>query len=201
MSDLLLKVLGMIILLVPAQIARAEPSVRVRGTIERVEEDVYVTRTRDGGELKVKLAGRRQVWAVTKASLADLKPGSYVGAIGVPQPDGSQRALEVHIMNSATRPPGDRQRAWDLQPSSLLTNGTVEQAVASGDGQVLTIKYEHGQQKVVLPPGIPVVTLVEGEKSDLKPGASIFIAAARKEPDGTLVAWRITVGRGIEPPM
>ena len=33
--------------------------------------------------------------AVTKAALADIKPGSYVGVSGMPQRDGSQKALEV----------------------------------------------------------------------------------------------------------
>jgi hypothetical protein len=194
--------LGIILSLVAIPISLAgEAALRVRGTIDRLDGDTYIIMSRDGSKLRVKLEGKQQVWVVAKASIADVKPGSYVGVTGLPQADGSQRALEVHIMLGSTRPLGDRQRSWDLQPLSTLTNGNVEQTVASGGSQVLTIKYQQGEQKVIVPSGVPIVTLAVGERSELKPGAGVFIAAARKEPDGVLSAGRIVVGRGIEPPM
>ena len=107
--------------------AAAQESVRVRGAIERVEGDLYVIKTRAGAEVKVKLPDNVMVVALTKASLADIKQGSYVGVAGMPQPDGSQKALEVHIFPEAMRGTGDGHRGWDLQPSSTMTNGAVEQ--------------------------------------------------------------------------
>ena len=141
------------------------------------------------------------VVALIKASLADIKQGSYVGVSGMPQPDGSQRALEVHIFPEAMRGVGDGHRGWDLQASSTMTNGNVEQTAASSDGQMLTLKYKDGEKKIVVPSDTPIVVYVPGEKSELKPGASIFIAAAVKQPDGTLQAPRVNVGRGVAPPM
>jgi len=204
MSHFVLRVLGTIglLLALAAPPANAqEAPVRVRGTIDRVEGDVYVVKARGGGELKVKLADKATVVALTKASLADIKQGSYVGVAGMPQADGSQKALEVHIFPEAMRGTGDGHRGWDLQPSSTMTNGSVEQTAASSDGQVLTLKYKDGEKKIVVPPDAPIVVYVPGERSELKPGASIFIAAAVKQPDGTLQAPRVNVGRGVAPPM
>src|SRR5215213_1226038 len=126
------------------------------------------------------------VVALTKASLADIKQGSYVGVAGMPQADGSQKALEVHIFPEAMRGTGDGHRGWDLQPSSTMTNGNVEQLTASSDGQMLTLKYKDGEQKVLVPTDAPIVVYVPGDVSELKPGVPIFISAAVKQPDGTL---------------
>ena len=178
-----------------------EPPVRVRGTIERVDGDVYVVKARGGTELKVKLADNATVVALIKASLADIKQGSYVGVAGLPQADGTQKALEVHIFPESMRGVGDGHRGWDLQPSSTMTNGSVEQTATSSDGQVLTLKYKDGEKKIVVPPDIPIVVYVPGDKSELKAGAAIFISAAVKQPDGTLQAPRVNVGRGVAPPM
>lgn len=185
--------------LMPA--ANAQDQVRVRGTIERVEGGLYVIKTRAGAEVKVSLGDKPMVVALTKASLADIKPGSYVGVAGMPQADGSQKALEVHIFPEAMRGTGDGHRGWDLQPSSTMTNGAVEQTAASADGQMLTLKYKDGEKKILVTPQTPIVTYAPGDASELKPGTPIFISAATKQPDGTLQSPRINVGRGIAPPM
>lgn len=182
-------------------LAMAQDTVRVRGTIDRVDGDTYVVKARDGAELKLKLAPNASVVALIKASLADIKQGSYVGVAGMPQPDGSQKALEVHIFPEAMRGVGDGHRGWDLQASSTMTNGNVEQTTASSDGQVLTLKYKEGEKKIVVPQGIPIVVYTPGEVSELKAGARIFVSAANKQPDGTLVTPRVNVGRDVAPPM
>ena len=186
---------------VAAPLAWAQETVRVRGTIDRVDGDTYVVKARDGAELKLKLAPNAQVVALIKASLADIKQGSYIGVAGMPQPDGSQKALEVHIFPEAMRGVGDGHRGWDLQPSSTMTNGSVEQTAGSSDGQTLTLKYKDGEKRIVVPPGIPIVVYTPGEVSELKAGARIFVSAANKQPDGTLVTPRVNVGRDVAPPM
>ncbi|TMI98719.1 MAG: hypothetical protein E6G97_25175 [Alphaproteobacteria bacterium] len=200
---MIVPILGAIaLLLAAAPIASAqEPTVRVRGTVERVEGDIYVIKARSGGELKVKLADNVMVVALIKASLADIQKGSYVGVAGMPQADGSQKALEVHIFPEAMRGAGDGHRSWDLQPSSTMTNGAVEQTSAAADGQVLTLKYKDGEKKIVVSPDTPIVTYSPGNKSELKAGAPIFISNATKLPDGTLTTPRVNVGRGVAPPM
>jgi hypothetical protein len=178
-----------------------EKPVRVRGTVERVDEGFYIIKARNGDEVKVKLADNAMVVALVKASLTDVKQGSYIGVSGLPQPDGSQKALEIHIFPDAMRGTGDGHRPWDLQPSSTMTNGAVEQTSASADGQMLTLKYKDGEKKIIVPTDCPIVGYSPSDKSELKPGVAIFISAAQKQPDGTLLTPRINVGRGTAPPM
>jgi len=185
-----------------ASAASAQDTVRVRGAIERVDGPTYVIKTRDGGEAKVTLADNALVVGIVKASVADIKQGSFVGVTGMPQADGSQRAIEVHIFPEAMRGTGEGHYAWDLRAQSTMTNANVEQTVAGVDGQTLTLKYKDGEKKIVLAPDTIIVTYVPGDKSELKPGAKIFIAAAKKQADGTLQAPRINYGKdGLTPPM
>src|SRR5262249_60979160 len=109
-----------------------------------------------------------------------MKPGSSVRMAGTPQADGRQRALEVLLFPEAMRGAGDGHYGWDLQASSTMTNGNVEQSAVSTDGQVLTVKYKDGEKKIVVPPDVPIVAFAAGDKDELKPGAKIFIGAAIK---------------------
>ena len=201
---MLARSLGMIgltaILIVPVAWAQDAPPVRVRGTIERIDGSIYVVKARDGAELKVTLADNPQIAGIVKASLSDIKQGSFVGVTAMPQADGSLSALEVHIFTEAMRGTGEGHYPWDLRPQSTMTNANVEQIVPVVDGQTLTMKYKDGEKKIFVPANTPIVAYVQGDKSDLKPGAKVFIAAV-KQSDGTLQgrAWR--VGRdGVAPP-
>jgi len=189
------------ILAAPMAWAQDAPPVRVRGTIERVDGSIYVVKARDGAELKLTLADNPQIAGIVKASLSDIKQGVFVGVTAMPQADGSLSALEVHIFTEAMRGTGEGHYPWDLRPQSTMTNANVEQVVTAVDGQTLTLKYKDGEKKILVPANTPIVVYVQGDKSDLKPGAKVFIAAI-KQPDGTLQgrAWR--VGRdGVTPPM
>jgi hypothetical protein len=193
---------GGFLLAFAASIAWAQETVRVRGTIERAEGQTLVVKARDGADLKVVLANDAQIVGVVKASLSDIKPGTFVGVTGLPQPDGSQKAVEVHIFPEAMRGTGEGHRPWDLQPQSTMTNANVDHVVTGVDGQTLTLKYKEGEKKITVSPDTPIVTYAPGDKSELKPGVKIFIAAAKKEPDGTLEAPRVNFGKnGLTPPM
>jgi hypothetical protein len=187
--------------LVASAVWAQDAMVRVRGTIEKVENGVYFVKSRDGTELKLKLAAGGGVSAIVPAKLADIKQGQYIGVAALPMADGSQKALEVHIFPDALRGLGEGFRPWDLQPQSTMTNANVEAQVASADGQVLTLKYKDGEKKIIVPDGIPIVAFTAGDASDLKPGAKIFVGGAKKLPDGTLETSRVNVGRGTAPPM
>jgi len=183
-------------------VANAQDTVRVRGAIDRVEGPIYVVKSRDGAELKVLLADNGIVVAIVKASLSDIKPGLFVGSTGMPQPDGSQKAIEVHIFPEAMRGTGEGHYPWDLQADSTMTNANVEESVTGVDGQTLTLKYKTGEKKIVVTPQTAIVTYNPGDRNDLKPGTKIFIAAAKKQADGTLQAARINYGKdGLTPPM
>jgi len=183
-------------------LAQQPQNVRVRGEIASVDGPMLTVKARDGSELKVRLADNVAVSGIVKTQLSEIKPGSYIGVSAMPQPDGSQRALHIHIFPEAMRGTAEGHFPWDVRPSSTMTNATVEQTVAGVDGQTITVKYKDGEKKIMVPPEAPIVTYLPGDKTELKPGAKIFIVAAQKQPDGTLSAARVNVGRdGLTPPM
>jgi hypothetical protein len=186
--------------LLVAGAAIAQDVVRVRGTIERVDGGAYIVKARDGTTLKLTLGPNAGVAASVKSALSDIKAGSFIGVAALPLPDGSQRALEVHIFHESMRGTGEGHRPWDLQPKSTMTNATVEKISATTDGRSITLKYKDGEKKVIVPSGTVIVTYLPGSVSELKPGAAIFVPAAAKQPDGSLQAQRVMVGRDIAPP-
>ena len=191
----------MSVLAQPAQ-AQQPPTVRIRGTIESVDGPVLMIKSREGTDLKVKMTDDLKVIGIAKTSLSDIKPGSYIGVSAMPQPDGSQKALAVHIFPEAMRGAAEGFRPWDLRPNSTMTNATVAETVAGVDGQVIQVKYKDGEKKVVVPPDAAIVAFLSGDKSEVKPGAKIIIFGAIKKDDGSLETNRIGVGRdGIAPPM
>ena len=182
--------------------AWAQDTVRVRGTIERVVGNHLSVKSRVGTELKIALAEKALIVAIVKASLSDIKQGSFVGVTGMPQADGSQRAIEVHIFPESMRGTGEGHYPWDLRPGATMTNANVEHMVTGVDGHTLSVKYKDGEKKLVVPPDATIVTYVPGDKSELKPGTKVFIAAAKKLPDGSLEAPRVNYGKdGLTPPM
>ena len=182
--------------------ALAQQPGRIRGQIEKADGAMLSLKTRDGATLSVKVADDARVSALVKASLADIKPGEFVGSTGMPQPDGSQKAIEVHIFPEAMRGTGEGHYPWDLQADLTMTNANIEESVAGVDGQTLTLKYKGGEKKIIVTPQTTIVTYNPGDKSELKPGAKIFIGAAKKQPDGTLQTPRINYGKdGLTPPM
>lgn len=190
-----------VLLTVDAWAQKSPAPSRVRGTIESVDNDVMRVKTRDGKDVTLRLATDAKVAGLIAISLADIKVGSFIGAAGMPQPDGSQKAIEVHVFPESMRGTGEGFREWDARPNSSMTNATVAEMVAGNDGQTLTMKYKGGEKKLTVAPDTPVVTYVPGERSELKPGAKI-ITLAKKLPDGALESSRITVGRdGLTPPM
>jgi hypothetical protein len=182
--------------------AQAPATVRIRGAIEVVDGPVLTVKSREGAEMKVRMTDNVVVIGIAKSSLADIKPNSYIGVSAMPEADGSQKALAIHIFPEAQRGTGEGFRAWDLRPNSTMTNATVAETVAGTDGQNILVKYKDGEKKVVVGADTPIVAFVTGDKSELKPGAKIIIFGATKKDDGTLEANRVGVGiDGITPPM
>jgi hypothetical protein len=192
-----------LILTASSGFAQQPQTVRVRGTVEAVDGSTITVKSRDGQtSYKVKLTDTAAVRGIIKAELADIKANSFIGVTGMPQADGSQKAVEIHIFPEPMRGTGEGFRPWDLVPNSTMTNATVAQMVKGVAGDEITLKYKDGEKKIVVAPDTVVVTYVPGDKSELKPGAKIFIAAANKKEDGTLEAAAVSVGRdGITPPM
>jgi hypothetical protein len=186
-----------------AQAPKGKP-VTIRGKISAVEKQALKVTT-SAGEVLVKLPDDVRIGGVETAKLSDIGAGSYVGATSVKQSDGSLKALEIHIFPESSRGTGEGHRPWDLQPGSTMTNANVEKveqvAVEKIQGEMLTLKYKDGEQKIFIPPGTPIVKNVAGDRSLLKAGTGVYIPAVRAE-DGTRTATRITAGvGGIMPPM
>ena len=122
--------------------ASAQETVRIRGTVEAVDGSAYVVKNRDGTDYKVVVTDPGLYVAIVKSTMADIKPGMFIGATGMTQPDGSQKAIEVHIFPESMRGTGEGHYDWDLKPNTKMTNANVEQTVAGTDGPVLTVKYK-----------------------------------------------------------
>ena len=180
---------------------RAPVPTRVRGTIESVNGDTMQVKARSGEDVKLHIASDVNVSGITRISLADIKPGSFVGATTVPGPDGGANAVEVHVFPESMRGTGEGSRPYDLKPNSSMTNATVSESVVGNDGHTLLVKYKDGEKKVFVADNTPVVTFVPGDKSDLKAGAKV-IAFMKQLPDGSFETNRVSVGRdGLTPPM
>lgn len=169
---------------------------RVSGNIDKVEGNTIYIKSASG-PVTLTLADNALIVGVVKASIADIKQGAYIGSGAVPQPDGTQKAVEVHIFHESMRGTGDGHRpGWPGAPNGTMTNGAVGQTVSGVDGPVLTVKYADGEKKIVVGPTVPIVRYELGDKTELKSGAAVAVAAATKKPDGTFTATRINVGRG-----
>jgi hypothetical protein len=174
--------------------AQAPQMVRVRATLEDVAVPMLTAKSRDGAEMKIKLADNAPVNEVVKASLGDIKADSYIAVTAMPQPDGTQKAVAILIFPEAMRGVGEGHRPWDLEPNSTMTNATVAEQVAGTDGQTVTVKYKDGDKKILVTPATIIVTYKKSAASDLKAGQKIFVAAAKKLDDGTLEAPNVAYG-------
>ena len=195
--------------LISASASAQDKPLRVRGTIDQVDGSMMTVKSREGDTLRVKLADDGKVVALVKASLADIKPNTFVGSTAMPQPDGSWKAVEVHIFPEEMRGTGEGDRPYDYKPQSTMTNGTVNSVgkstmagiVASEEGTTLTLSYKDGTKKIDVTPETVIVTYLPGSRDELKAGARIYIPAATRQADGSLMTARVNVGRGVAPPM
>jgi hypothetical protein len=174
---------------------------RVGGTIERVDGNIIYGKGRDGAAITLKLADNAAITAVLKATFADIKPGDYVGTGGVPQADGSQKAVELRIFPRPQADGGHYSDGWYGAPNGTMTNGfvqpvgTVGTTLAGAGDPSIVVKYPQGEKRIVIPANANVVRNAAGSKDDLKAGAAFRAQAATKQPDGTYTASAISVGR------
>jgi len=187
--------LALLALVVVSSLAIAQTPARVRGTITSIEGDVLSVKSREGKDLKVHLAQNVGVTTAKAASLEQLK-GKYVGVTAV-QKEGRMTALEVHAIPPQAKP---GHFPWDLAPQSTMTNANLDGIAQASGGNEITLSYQGGSQKVLVPPGTPIVSFDPGSRADLKVGETIW-SNARQEADGRIVAERLNVSKdGVKPP-
>jgi hypothetical protein len=190
-------------LAVSPALAQNPPIASARATIESVAADgaALSVRTRAGEERTVHLGPKTRFVLVVPATLADVKPSTFIGVAAMPGQGGEQNAMEVHIFPEAMRGTGEGFRPFDLAPGSTMTNGNIDARVDATSGPKLTVTYKGGQQTIVVDPKTPIVALEPGAQTDLKPGAAI-IARGPKQEDGSIDAAFVLVGKdGLVPPM
>jgi hypothetical protein len=181
--------------------AQTAPPMRIRGTISAVDGNRLTVDSRTGEKLEVTLNDPLTVTTVKKVDLASIEPNAYVGIASKTAADGTLTALEVLVFPEAMRGAGEGHYGWDLEPGSMMTNGTVKGAVTGTTGRELSVAYKDGNKTIVVPVATPVVTFAPAERADLKPGAPVFFSAT-KNAEGKLTAGRVTVGKdGVAPPM
>jgi hypothetical protein len=188
--------------------AEGQKLVRIRGAIEKVDGQNLEVKSREGKNFKVVMADKVRLTAMVKASLADLTPDAYIGVTSMPQADGSQKAVAVHIFQPAQRGTGEGHGPWDLQPGSMMTNAAIATTVKGTDGQVVTVRYKEkgsdkmGEQRVIVTPQTIIVRYVPGDRSEIKEGVRVMLNNAIPQPDGSIQAPTVSYGRdGVVPPM
>jgi hypothetical protein len=182
--------------------AFAQQPGRIRGQIEKAEGGMLALKTRDGAMLNVKIADDTRVSALNKATLADIKKDSFIGIAGMPKSDGSIEAFSIHLFLPAQRGVvPDRHGPWDARPGSTMTNAYVESIVEAKDGETLMVKYKDGEKKIVVTPQTMIAAAAPGNKEELKPGVQIIIFGWDKQPDGSILAKTLYVGRSLTPAM
>jgi hypothetical protein len=182
--------------------AFAQQPSRIRGQIEKADGATLSIKTRDGSMMDVKVADDTRVAALVKATLADIKADSFIGIAGVPEADGSIKAYSIHILLPAQRGVvPDRHGPWDGRANSTMTNGYVASMVEAKDGQTLMVKYKEGEKKIVTTPETVITSVAPGKKEELVAGAQIIIMGSEKQPDGSVVAKTLFVGRDGKPAM
>jgi hypothetical protein len=174
---------------------------RVVGTIDKLEGNNLTVNMKDGQAVTVVLADNAAVFGVEKRTVADIKPGDYLASGGVKGTDGKIHAVEVRIFPETLRGTGEGQRPWDVKPDGVMTNATVGTVSQSPEGGVIHVKHKDGESEYTIGPEVPVVAYVVGDRSLLKPSASV-VTIAQKKPDGTLTTGRVTAEKnGVKPPM
>jgi hypothetical protein len=176
--------------------ADAQTNMRIRGTVTAFDGKVVSVKSRDGKDLTLQFPENGVVVAAKAITLADLKPGDYVGVTSI-RKEGVLTAREVHII---PRTAAEGHTPWDLEPESSMTNANIAKAVKSTSGHELTLEYKGGSQTIQVPDGVPIVMTVPAERSLLTPGTYIF-TVAQVAADGTMTTARIQAAKdGVKPP-
>jgi hypothetical protein len=182
-----------------AGFAQPARTVRLRGTIEALSDTKLTLRERSGQRMELALSPTYAVTEVFPITLADIKPGSFVGVGGMPQPDGSQRAIAVLLFPEDMRGTGEGHRPFDFLPQSTMTNATVADVASIANGQKLELKYQDGAKTIVVPPDAPIVSVRPGDRGMVVAGAPVAVNV--QEINGQPTVVRINAGRnGFAPP-
>jgi hypothetical protein len=165
--------------------AQAQPT-RVRGTISAFDGKVLSVKDAGGAPVKIQVQEKTEIVFTQPITLAQIKPGDFLGITSMKRPDGTLTAYEVRRFPKPLNP---GHRPFDGRDDQTMTNATVGAMVQATSGRELTMTYEGGAQKIVVPENASISTLVPGTPKQLVPGAPVNLTH-----DASNVALRIQVG-------
>ena len=186
--------------------AAADSPMHLRGEIDAVHGQSFELAPFDGDKTAVAWNAKTKFASLKAAQLSDIKQGMFVGTAALPQPDGTLKALEIHIFPESMRGTGEGYRPFPQVKQGTMTNATVTNIVAtsaasSNGGKTLTLTYKDGHQTIVVPPDAPIVLLGPGDSSMLTPHSKVSVTAT-KDAAGKLTATRLLIGLdGATPPI
>ena len=172
----------------------------MRGTLKSVTEGELVITSREGEVVGFKLDPKLGVYAVTPATIDDVKQGQFVGLTTVMTGD-RQVALEAHLFADDLRGLGEGHYAWDLvKGPNMMTNATVAQIKEVGADRELKVSYQEGEPKIAgtqtiyLPPDVPIVHMAKAERALLAPGkdAVLLVNRIATRPRSWSRSWSAT---------
>ena len=191
------------LLLATAVQAQTPPSPPiVRGKVTALADNVMTVQPDKGAPVKVTLGATWSVAVMKPVAIDAIQPGSFIGTTNMPQGEGKGSALEVHVFPPGVKM-GEGHYGWDLQPGSMMTNGTVGKVVAGKKGsRQLEVAYNgSGLRNITVPASVPVVQITGGTRELVKVGTPVFMVV-RKNADGTMASNSVSVGEnGAKPPM
>ena len=169
--------------------AEAQKPTRVRGTIAGLEGDTLTVKARSEKLVTIRLAEKTNIVFTQPMELSDIRPGDFLGVTSVKGQGGDLTAFEVRRFPKPVNP---GHRPFDGRDDQTMTNATVSTVVQAANGRELTLSYNGGSQKIVVPDDASISMLVPGQRSQLVPGARVNLTA-RRDDSGTLNAVRIQV--------
>jgi len=138
----------------------------VRGSVESFDGKTLVVK----GSSPIQVGEKTEIVFTQPISLADIKPGDFLGVTSMKAADGKLTAYEVRRF---PKPISPGHRPFDGRDDQTMTNATVGTVAQSGGGRELTLTYDGGAQKIVVPESASISTLVPGKPSQLVPGAPV----------------------------
>jgi hypothetical protein len=157
-----------------------KPNTGIRGTVESIMKgSISITSTL--GTIQTKLGPGTTFYKNVPANLSQVTSKSFIGVTTITQPDGTQKATEIHIFDDSLRGAGEGSRLIG-QPAagtskSRMTNGTVTQSrmtngkvtqsrMTNGTVQkkmgdsTMVVQYDGGMQNVTIPPDVKVSAII-----------------------------------------
>jgi hypothetical protein len=183
----------LVLLALAASAAAQTATVRVRGVLLAVSDQMLTVKANSGEAVELVLPATLVVQEVFPVARSEIKAGSFIGTAALPQPDGTRRAIAVMEFPESARGTGEGDRSFDLLPQSTMTNASVNEISEVADGHAMQLKHKDGQARIVVPDDAPIVSFERSGRSALVVGASVSIAA--QAIDGRPTAQRINVGR------